>query len=124
MRSHLGFHVVRLVLAPAHVPSTVVLAVGDPQILLKLIMYDIAIYIIQCTRPSLNIPASEVFFDPHVGTVPRAALVAFFMLCSDIVMYTAIDCRCHASCRDAHQPCAHRQPARDKSALGPLHTLG
>ena len=122
MGSHLGFHVVRLV--RAHMPSTVALAVGDPQILLKLIMYDITIYIIQRTRPSLNTPASDVFFDPHVDTVPRAALVAFFMLCSGIVMYTAIDCRFHAPCRNVYHPCARRQPATDKSALGPLHTLG
>ncbi|KAH9041484.1 hypothetical protein EDB83DRAFT_2641863 [Lactarius deliciosus] len=61
------------------------------KLLLKLSVYDIALYIIQRTRPSVFALPGDTLFDPHLDPVPRAALAAFLALCGAIVMYTSID---------------------------------
>ena len=50
------------------------------ELLLKLTMYDIAIYVVQRTHPSLHTTAGDIHFDPHLDRIPRAAPAAFFML--------------------------------------------
>jgi len=79
--------------------------------ILKLTVYDIAIYIVQRTRPSLDTPAGNTLFDPHLDPVPRAALAAFLTLCGGIVVYTTIDAMYHVTTLAGRV--LLRQPAAD-----------
>jgi hypothetical protein len=44
------------------------------KLLVKLIIFDIAHYMLQLNRPSLDNPAGDTIFDPHLDPIPRAAL--------------------------------------------------
>ena len=65
------------------------LAAGILKFFLKLTVSDIAIYNVRRTRPSLNATACDIVFDPHLDSIPHAALAAFFVSYRGIVVYTA-----------------------------------
>ncbi|KAF8260329.1 hypothetical protein EI94DRAFT_1748955 [Lactarius quietus] len=67
------------------------------KLLFKLTVYDIAHYLIQHIRPSLDTPTGDTLFDPNLHPVPRVALALFFTLCGGVVVYTIIDAMYHAS---------------------------
>lgn len=63
----------------------------------KLTVFDIAHYMLQYNRPSLDTPAGDTLFDPELNLVPRFALAMFFTLCGGIVIYTTVDAMYHLS---------------------------
>jgi hypothetical protein len=60
----------------AHLPPPS-LAVLILKLLLELTVYDIVIYVMLRTRPSLDTPEGDTLFDPHLD---RLLPAAFFML--------------------------------------------
>ncbi|KAH9019080.1 hypothetical protein EDB85DRAFT_585567 [Lactarius pseudohatsudake] len=85
------------------------------KLLLKLTVYDIALYIIQRTRPSVFVLPGDTLFDPHLDPVPRTALAAFLALCGAFVMYTGIDTTYHIATLIGRV--LLQQPAADWPAL-------
>ena len=85
------------------------------KLLLKLTVFDIAHYMLQRTRPSLDTPAGDTLFDPHLDPVPRAALALFFTLCGGVVVYTTVDAMYHFATIVGRV--LLRQPATDWPAL-------
>jgi len=65
------------------------------KLLLKLTLYDMALYTVRRIRPSIGAIAGDTFFDPHLDPLPRAALAAFFTLCCGITAYTALEVMYH-----------------------------
>ena len=57
------------------------------KLIFMLTVYDAAHYIIHLTRPSINTPAGDTLFDPHLNPLPRAAFATFLTLCASIVVY-------------------------------------
>jgi len=60
-------------------------------------VYDIAIYIVQCTLASFDTTAGDELFYPHLVRIPRAAPTSFFMLYGGIVVYTTVNAMHHIS---------------------------
>ncbi|KAH9059500.1 hypothetical protein EDB87DRAFT_759986 [Lactarius vividus] len=85
------------------------------KLLLKLTVYDTALYIIQRTRPSVVALPGDTLFDPHLDPVPRTALAASLALCGATVMYTSIDVIYHIATLIGRV--LFRQPAADWPAL-------
>ena len=85
------------------------------KVLFKLTVYDVIIYIVQCTRPSLDTPAGDTLFDPLLDPLPRAALAAFFGICGAFAVYTTIDAMYHIATLFGRV--VLRQPAADWPAL-------
>ncbi len=85
------------------------------KLLFKLTLYDIAIYVMQRTRPSLDTSAGDTLFDPHIDPLPRAALAAFLTLCGAVVVYTSMDAIYHMATLVGRV--LLRQPAEDWPAL-------
>jgi len=65
------------------------------KMLLKLVVFDIFHYLVQYTRPSLDIPAGDTLFDPTLSIIPRFALATFLTLCAGVVVYTTVDAMYH-----------------------------
>jgi hypothetical protein len=65
------------------------------QMLLKFVAFDTAHYLMQYTRPSLNVPTGDTLFDPSLSPIPRYAKAAFLGNCSAIVVYTSMDVMYH-----------------------------
>ncbi|KAI0302795.1 hypothetical protein B0F90DRAFT_1809736 [Multifurca ochricompacta] len=61
----------------------------------KLVVYDIAVYLVQHMRPSVNNPNGGTLFDPDLTLIPRFALAVFFTLCGGLVVYTTVDAMYH-----------------------------
>jgi len=85
------------------------------KLLLKLTVYDMAIYIVRRVRPLIDTPEGDTFFDPHLDPLPRAALAAFLTLCGGIVVYTNIDVVYHIATLVGRV--LLRQPATDWPAV-------
>ncbi len=85
------------------------------KLLLKLTVYDMAIYIVRRARPLIDTPEGDTFFDPHLDPLPRAALAAFLTLCGGIVVYTNIDVVYHIATLVGRV--LLRQPATDWPAV-------
>ena len=85
------------------------------KLLFKLVMYDTAHYLIQRTRPSVNTPAGDTLFDPHLDPIPRAAFAAFLTLCAGINVYTSVDIMYHLATFVGRV--LLRQPATDWPAI-------
>jgi hypothetical protein len=65
------------------------------KLLLKLLTFDVAHYLVQHTRPTVNVPAGDTLFDPALSTLPRCAWAAFYTLCGGTVIYTTVDALYH-----------------------------
>ncbi|KAH9022942.1 hypothetical protein EDB85DRAFT_2119593 [Lactarius pseudohatsudake] len=85
------------------------------KLLLKLTVYDMAIYIVRRIRPLLDTPAGDTFFDPHLDPLPRAALAGFLTLCGGLIAYTNIDMMYHIASLVGRG--LLRQPAADWPAV-------
>ena len=85
------------------------------KIVFKLTVYDAAHYIIQRTRPSIDTPAGDTIFDPHLDPLPRAAFAALLTLLGGIIVYTTNDAYYHIATLIGRG--LLRQPTTDWPAL-------
>jgi hypothetical protein len=85
------------------------------RLLFKLTVYDTLVYITRRTRPTLNTPAGDTLFDPHLDPLPRAALAASLALCGGIAAYAAIEVIFHIATLVGRV--LLQQPATDWPAL-------
>ncbi|KAH9059498.1 hypothetical protein EDB87DRAFT_1684577 [Lactarius vividus] len=85
------------------------------KMLFKLTVFDIAHYIVQFNRPSVDTPAGDTLFDPQLDPLPRFALGTFFTLCGAIVVYTTVDAMYHVATLVGRV--LLRQPAADWPSL-------
>ena len=97
---------------PAHAFSAAVTC----QLPLGLPVYDIAIYIVQRTRHSVDTTAGDMHFNSHLNHIPRAAPVEFLMLYGGTVVYTTVDAM--------YLYRASAQGGRDKGGSGLLKLHG
>ena len=67
------------------------------KLLVKLTLFDFAVYTVKNTRPSLLTPAGGTFFDPELDPLPRVALALFLTLFGGIAVYTSMDVMYHAA---------------------------
>lgn len=65
------------------------------KLLLKLVVFDVAHYLVQHFRPSVDVPAGDTIFDPTLSALPRFAWGVFFTMCGGMVIYTTVDALYH-----------------------------
>ena len=61
------------------------------KVLLKLVVFDVAHYLVQYNRPSVDAPAGDTIFDPALSPVPRCAWAVFYTACGGLMVYTNVD---------------------------------
>jgi hypothetical protein len=61
------------------------------KVLLKLVVFDGAHYIVQYTRPSIDLPAGDTIFDPALSPLPRYAWAFFLTACGGLVICSTVD---------------------------------
>jgi hypothetical protein len=61
------------------------------KVLLKLVGFDIAHYLVQYNPPSVNVPAGDTIFDSALSPVLRCAWAVFYTACGGFVVYTTVD---------------------------------
>jgi hypothetical protein len=88
------------------------------KLLFKLLAFDVTHYLVQYTRPSVNVPAGDTLFDPALSTFPRCAWAAFYTLCGGTVIYTTVDALYHIATLIGRillrQPAWHWPPLSDR----------
>jgi Membrane bound O-acyl transferase family len=65
------------------------------KLLIKLLVLDVSLYLMQHFRPSVDGPAGDTIFDPTLSMVPRWAWAVFFTLCGAVVVYATVDTLYH-----------------------------
>ena len=93
-------------------PSVVTVAL---KMVIKLVLYDMSVHIVQRARPALDTLEGGSFFDPDLDPLTNAAMAAFFTICGGIVVYTSVDAMYHMATLVGRV--LLRQPAADWPAL-------
>ena len=67
------------------------------KLLIKTVVFDVCLYLVQYFRPTVDIPAGDTIFDPTLSMVPRFASAALYAVCGGAAVFASTDGLYHIS---------------------------